>query len=95
LPPGVDLGEYLDPSPEPGDGLLVGQILVSVDTVCRRGPLHAKDLPAEMAFMVIHGFLHVLGFDHAEPEQETRMRRWEEAMMKSLGHELFSEERAD
>jgi probable rRNA maturation factor len=92
LPAGVDLGEYLDPSPDPDETPVAGQILVSVETVCRRGPVHAVGLAGEFAFMVVHGFLHVLGFDHADAAQTASMRRMEERIMNSLGHELHHEE---
>ncbi len=37
----------------------------------------AWDLEAEVAFLMVHGMLHLLGHDHAEPEEEREMRRLE------------------
>lgn len=37
----------------------------------------AWDLFHECAFLIVHGMLHLLGYDHAEPEEEAAMRRRE------------------
>ena len=86
LPAGADLAEYLDPPAFEGDLPLAGQVLVSVETVVSRGPVHTLDLDQEMAFMVIHGLLHVLGFDHYGPEDTGRMRAQEAHLMRRLGY---------
>lgn len=86
LPAGADLAEYLDPPAFEGDRPLAGQVLVSVQTVCSRGPVHTLDFDQEMAFMVIHGLLHVLGFDHHEPSIAGRMHTQEARLMGLLGY---------
>jgi probable rRNA maturation factor len=84
LPAGVDLHEYLDPPAFEGDVSLAGQILVSVETVAARGPLHTSSLEQEMGFMLVHGMLHVLGFDHGDDIEAASMRREEERLMAEL-----------
>ena len=81
----VPIEEFLDgPWPEDEDPV-VGQVLVSLETLERTGPVHTGDREAELAFMVVHGMLHVLGHDHAEREQTERMRRHERALMDGIG----------
>jgi probable rRNA maturation factor len=86
LPAGADLAEYLDPPAFEGEPPLVGQVLISVETVCARGPVHTGDLEQEMAFMVVHGLLHVLGFDHHDGVSASAMQAAEDQMMARLGH---------
>ena len=84
LPAGADLHDYLDPPAFEGDESLAGQILVSVQTVAARGAVHTASLEQEMAFMLVHGMLHVLGFDHADAEEAAAMRAHEARLMAEL-----------
>ena len=38
-----------------------------------------------MAFLALHGMLHLLGYDHMEEEERQEMRAQEEAILASLG----------
>lgn len=86
LPAGADLAEYLGPPAFDGDLPLAGQVLISVETVFSRGAVHTLDLDQEMTFMVIHGLLHVLGFDHQGPDETGRMQAQEARLMGLLGY---------
>ncbi len=86
LPAGADLDDYLDAPAFAGEERLVGQILISGQTVCARGCVHTENLDQEMAFMVVHGLLHVLGFDHAGEDETVCMRSEESRMMVLLGY---------
>lgn len=67
-----------------GDEL--GDVIISIDTAARqaasaehRGRVEgdapgAWTLDDELTFLAVHGMLHLLGHDHAEPEEETLMR---------------------
>lgn len=70
-------------SSDPGfeDDPLAGQLLISVETLRRRGAVHASDLEAEWVFMVVHGALHVLGYDHATEEDALEMEGHERRIM--------------
>jgi probable rRNA maturation factor len=84
LPQGADLRDYLDGPAFEGETPLVGQILISAETVVGRGPVHASSLDQEMAFMLVHGMLHVLGFDHADEAEAEQMRGHELRLMAEL-----------
>lgn len=78
------------------DGVL-GDVIVSVETASRlaaSGEHRARvcaelpevtfwDLEREIAFLLVHGVLHLLGYDHAEPEEEAEMRRKEAEVFSS------------
>jgi probable rRNA maturation factor len=89
LPACTDLREYLDPPGFEGEPPLVGQILISTETVCVRGAVHTASLDEEMAFMVVHGLLHVFGFDHADEDQTARMGAEEDRLMAALGYSVI------
>jgi probable rRNA maturation factor len=71
----------LDPADLP---LLLGDVVICPSVAARNAPTHAGTLDDELALLVIHGILHVLGHDHAEPEETTLMRRRELELLEQL-----------
>ena len=61
---------------EPLDGVptLLGDIVISPAVAAEQAPEHAGTLDDELALLVVHGILHVLGHDHAEPDETVVMR---------------------
>ena len=67
---------------------LLGDIIISAETAARdalAGGLHLMD---EMEFLLIHGLLHLLGYDHENTDQEDaeRMKRKERELFYLLRH---------
>ncbi len=66
-------------SEPPGPAPVWGEVVISVETTVRQ----AEDLgwrgPELLDFFLIHGILHLLGYDHLDPEAEERMtgKTWE------------------
>ena len=61
--------------PDPGDmPLLLGDVVVCPAVAQRQAPQHAGTLDDELALLVVHGTLHVLGHDHDTPEATAAMR---------------------
>lgn len=56
---------------------LLGDVLVCPAVAQRQAPEHAGNLDDEIALLVVHGVLHVLGYDHAIDEDTIRMRERE------------------
>ncbi len=54
-----------------GQTRLLGDVLICPEVVERQAPGSYDD---EMALMVVHGVLHILGHDHYEPEETARMK---------------------
>ncbi|MDI3318073.1 MAG: rRNA maturation RNase YbeY [Bacillota bacterium] len=65
--------------------LLLGDVVVSLPTARRQAGEYGHSLEREMAFLVVHGTLHVLGWDHQEPEEEERMMAETEAVLAEFG----------
>ena len=63
-----------DAAPVPGVPVLLGDVVVCPAIAAANAPGHAGTLDDELALLVVHGVLHVLGHDHAEPDETVRMR---------------------
>lgn len=68
---------------DPGDlPLLLGDVVVCPAVARQQAPSHAGTLDDELALLVVHGILHVLGRDHAEPAEAAEMRARELALLE-------------
>jgi len=73
--------------PEPGDmPLLLGDVVVCPAVAQRQAPDHASSYDDELALLVVHGVLHVLGHDHAEPDETAVMQARERALLDQFHH---------
>ncbi len=61
-----------------------GEIVISTGAVCRQAKIFNTTLKRELLLYVIHGILHLLGFDDHRPCDITRMRRKEEQLMELI-----------
>jgi probable rRNA maturation factor len=73
-----DLGGVSDPA---GDGVFLGDIVISVETACRRAG--GRRLPGELARLAIHGLCHLFGHDHHRPRPADEMRRLEQKLLRA------------
>ena len=67
----------LDAADDTGDvpgPVLLGDVVVCPAVAAENAPTHAGSLDDELALLVVHGVLHVLGHDHAEPDETAAMR---------------------
>ena len=62
--------------------VLLGDVVVCPAVASESAPTHAGTLDDELALLVVHGILHVLGHDHAEPEETRVMRERERALLE-------------
>jgi probable rRNA maturation factor len=70
--------------PDPGDmPLLLGDVVICPTVAAKQAPEHAGTLDDELALLVVHGVLHVLGYDHHEPEETAAMRARELALLEA------------
>ncbi|MCO5563008.1 hypothetical protein L7F22_016644 [Adiantum nelumboides] len=65
---------------------LLGDIIISLDTAKRQAQERGHDLLDEFRILLVHGLLHVLGFDHEEgPEAAVEMEKEEMRILQGLG----------
>lgn len=80
----LDEGEEPMVSGGPEETLL-GDIIISLETAGRQAEEFGHSLEREVAYLTVHGMLHLVGYDHEEEEDRTAMRRQEENILSQLG----------
>jgi len=65
-------------------GLLLGDVVIDVDQAVRQAADGGWSAAQEMALLAVHGALHLLGHDHAEPDDEKLMREIEGRVLAVL-----------
>ncbi len=68
-----------------GDGAVDGEIVVSLDTARRESLARGHAVTAELLLYVIHGTLHLLGFDDLTETDARRMRTEQAQILTELG----------
>jgi len=73
----------------PPDGLLhLGEVVISYPQAARQAEENNHQLEEEIALLVIHGVLHLLGYEHDEPAREWEMRALEERILSEIEKRL-------
>ncbi len=69
----------------PPDGILhLGEVIISYPQAVIQAKEHQHSVKREIAILIIHGVLHLLGYDHAEPEVERAMTAEEKKILNSI-----------
>jgi probable rRNA maturation factor len=66
---------------EPEQAPYLGDIAISVPRVRQQALAASMDAEEELRHVVLHGLLHLMGYDHETPEDDRRMRTREEAVL--------------
>lgn len=74
----------MDDEPMPGVPTLLGDIVVCPQIAAQQSSDHAGSVDDEIALLVVHGLLHVLGHDHVDPGETARMRERELHLLETL-----------
>jgi probable rRNA maturation factor len=70
------------------DGLgpcLLGDVILAFETVQREADAAGKPMPDHVSHLVVHGTLHLLGFDHEDEREAIEMEALETAILARLG----------
>ena len=70
--------------PGPNGVALLGDIAISMETLARRCNNRGDDQGREMARLLVHGMLHLIGFDHASDTARREMRQMEDGVIDTI-----------
>ena len=74
------------------DTKLLGDIVISLDKTREQADEYGHSFERELAYLTVHGMLHILGYDHMTDEDKTEMRKEEEFVLHRLGFVREGEE---
>jgi probable rRNA maturation factor len=64
----------------------LGDVIISVDTARSQAGEFGLPLQDEIAHLLVHGILHLLGYDHEDADDESVMRAHEDAILGADAH---------
>lgn len=73
------------PPSAPAEPGFLGDIALAAETIAREADEQGKSFEAHAAHLVVHGLLHLLGYDHANDADAEKMEARERAILAGLG----------
>ena len=81
--------DYFDPDLE---SQYLGDVVISYPQAANQAVKRGHPIPSELQLLVIHGVLHLLGYDHDNPEGKEEMWTYQNQILKGLGLEIVIED---
>ncbi len=82
----TDVLSFADGTPDPETGLVYfGDVIIAVPVAMAQASEANHPPAAELALLTVHGLLHLLGYDHADPQERGRMESTQTAILARLG----------
>lgn len=63
---------------------ILGDIVISIERVQQQAEEYGHSFERELAYMLVHGFYHLMGYDHIEEQDKMQMRPKEEKILEQL-----------
>ena len=63
---------------------ILGDMVISIQRVEEQAKEYGHSFEREFAYMLIHGFYHLMGYDHMNEEEKNEMRKKEEGVLEKL-----------
>ena len=64
---------------------ILGDIVISLDKALAQAMEYGHSPVRELSFLTVHGVLHLLGYDHMEPEDAAQMYSRQEEILEKMG----------
>ena len=71
-------------SPEVDGNMLLGDIIISIETAQRQANVLNHSVEKEIIILLIHGLLHLIGYDHKKERDNKIMRKKEDKLLKTF-----------
>ncbi len=71
--------------PAPSESVTLGDIAIAYETTAREAEAEGKPFADHVAHLAVHGFLHLLGYDHQSDAEAAAMERLETTILERLG----------
>jgi len=75
----------IEPNVHAGGERLLGDVVISLETARRQAEAYDATLEQELQRLLIHGLLHVMGYDHEKKRERARMQAEERRLATALG----------
>jgi probable rRNA maturation factor len=82
--PAQDFAAALPATP-PGEALPLGDVVLAYETISREAAEQGKTFADHLAHLVVHGVLHLVGFDHEAAAEAERMEALERIVLSGIG----------
>jgi probable rRNA maturation factor len=76
---------FPSPDTQPGPARTLGDIAISYETAAREATAEDKSFADHIAHLSVHGFLHLLGYDHESDEDAEEMEGLERTILARIG----------
>ncbi len=63
---------------------ILGDIVVSIERVKKQAVEYEHSFERELSYMIVHGFYHIMGYDHIKEDDKKNMRKKEENILQKL-----------
>ena len=63
---------------------VLGDVVISIEKVEEQAKEYGHSFERELSYMLVHGFYHLMGYDHIEEEDKKKMREKEEKILDIL-----------
>jgi len=63
---------------------ILGSIIISIPKIEEQAKEYGHSIERELAYMLVHGFYHLMGYDHIEEKDKIDMREKEEEILQQL-----------
>ncbi|MCH5153343.1 MAG: rRNA maturation RNase YbeY [Clostridiales bacterium] len=82
----LDVNTFPQDAINPKTGKLnIGDVIICLDRAQEQATEYGHSLKRELCFLSLHGLLHLLGYDHIEPQDEAEMNALQEEILDSCG----------
>ena len=88
-----DIPDWLKGEAVESEAVELGDIIVSVDTAQQQAQSHDHSLHYELHWLISHGLLHLLGWDHPDEQSLSAMLSLQERLLDSTGNVLLKDKR--